>query len=346
MVDQEKQKKPPMVYAKFETVLFEFIEPLVVLLQRGKSFYVGTAMPAVGGFVDQFFVVSVTPKYLKRYLREENDLRYLFLSAQHRRFFTMKSSEIGKQRALLTPFEGEAEEDWLPEAQFFASSHTQTYAMKTVGSVDKETLIIDGNWEMEDFGSFSRKLRDLYAFEDSLTKIANDNVPPKLQSKIRKAFTGKPFRGGSSYVNFFYDLVSAQPREDRFDLSKIKYASPGHIELAGKGAIFDVLENRIENFVQNQNRLRDKYNEFHKFMSESKLLDVQAAPQRIPPTQSDELEALSKSLLEDMTMDFFDRLYELAEGNIVNTAKITLALYRRLRSASTYFAQGRVKYGD
>lgn len=140
MFDEAKQKKSPLVYAKFESVLFEFIEPLVVLLQRGKSFYIGSAMPAIEGVVDEFLVVSVSPKFLKRYFREEVDLRFLFMSAKNRRFFKMTISQIGKERALLTPFEDDPEDDWLPESQFFASSHTMDYAPQTAGSLDKEML--------------------------------------------------------------------------------------------------------------------------------------------------------------------------------------------------------------
>lgn len=344
MVNSVKASKPASIYAKFETVLFEFIEPLVVLLKRGKSFYIGSAMPANDGIVEEYFVVSVSPKFLKRYLNEDCDLRYLFLSAQNRRFYRLRIEELSKKKVKLDGFEGIPDDDWLPEAQFFASCHTEEYYSINFGPVEKETLRIDGNWEMEDFGSFSRKLRDLYAFEDSLVKIVDSNSSESIVAKIKSAFTGKPFKGGSSYVNFFRELVSVQPREERFDLSRIAYASPGHIELAGKGEIFGALESRIENFVANEGILRNRYNSFHKYMSDAYLLDIQRTTSEISSVQKDKIELFSRHLLDGMDMNLFDSLHELSEYNIVNTAKITLALYRRMHSTSRYFAEGRVAY--
>lgn len=344
MVDQVKTSMA--IRPKLEAILFEFMEPLVVLLKRGKSFFVATGMPSEMGPVEEFLVVSVTPKFLKRYFREECDLRFLFVSAQNRRFFKMSIEEVANDKPKLVPYEGEVKDDWLPDAQFFASAHTAEYLPLNVGPLDKETVNIDGNWEMEDFGSFSRKLRDLYAFEDSLYKAANSSTPPKVHSKIKNAFTGKPFRGGSSYGNFFNDLVLAQSREDRFDLSRIKYASPGHIELVGKGSIFDAIEDKIENFVDNQGVLRTKYNEFHKYMSDAKLLEIQGDAIRINAEQRDKIEWYSRDLLSALKMDRYDLLFELSEKGVVSTAKISLALYRRVNAASAYFAQGRAIYPD
>ena len=346
MLDSNAQEAPRKVYAKFEEVLFEFIDPLVVLLKRGQSYYIGSAMPEEEDGSFQFLVVSVTPKFLKRYFREENDLRFLFIAAKSRRFFTMDQNQIGKVKAKLVPIEGEVKEEWLPDPQFFASSHTASYLPEHSISFETETLHIDGNWEMEDFGSFSRKLRDLYAFEDSLKKNLDSNVHSKTKEKIRGAFTGKPFQGGSSYVNFFSDLVAAQPREDRFDLKKIEYASPGKILLSGKGDIFDSIEAKVENFVANQRSLHDKYLEFHKYMSDAGLLDIRAVRLQPNADQAQKIENYSRGLLISLKMDLYANVYELSERNLVNTAKITLALYRRLRAAAVYFAQGRVKYGE
>lgn len=329
---------------KLESVLFEFIETLVLLYKHAQSYYIATAMPIVDGIITDYFVVSVTPEALGRYLREECDLRFLFVSARQRRYYILAASELGNEKVELASYEGDPEETWLPEAQFFASSHTNPYRASSLDSVDKKTLQIAGNWEMEDFGSFSGKFRDLYAFEDALNKIENSNLAQKIQKKIKAAFNGKPFRGGSSYVNFFRDLVSAQPRDERFDLRSIKYASPGQIELAGKGNLFDTLEARIENFVSNQGSLRNNYNEFHKYMSVSKLLEIQGVQTVPSKMQCDNLDSLSKSLLVEMKMDIFSKIYELSESNALNTAKITLALYRRLHSAADYFAQGRIAY--
>jgi hypothetical protein len=344
----DKVKALPSVRnAELEAVLFEYIEPVVLLFKRGlRSFYVGSPIPGPEGVIEKYFVVSVTPKHLKRYFRQEADLRYLFAYPRERRYFTVEATEIHKATFSLEAFDGEVEDDWLPGPQFFAESHTSDYSLRSDGPVDLEVLNIDGNWELEDFGSLSRLMRDLYAFEDCMDKVANTNTQAKKVSKITEAFTGKPLRGGSGYRSLFGDLVACQERDDRFDLKRIKYASPGQIELTGQAQLFDAIEAKVRNFVLRRHELRDAYNMFHKYMSDAGLLEIQNSLPQVSPTQMGELKARSQRLLEQMNMPIFEELHVLTENNVIKTAKVTLAIYRRFKSASEFFVQGRVHYPD
>ena len=81
-------------------------------------------------------------------------------------------------------------------------------------------------------------------------------------------------------------------------------------------------------------------------MSDAKLLDIHQTTYKVSSVQREKIEELSKSLLSGMDMNLFDDLYELSEYDTVNTAKIIMALYRRMHSTSRYFAEGRIAYDN
>ncbi|PZX10088.1 hypothetical protein [Celeribacter halophilus] len=338
---------PPSVKTKnlkFETILFDFIEPIVLLYKAGKSYFIASALPSEFGYVKEYLVVSVTPKFLKRYFREENDLRFLFVSAPHRSFWKMPASEVGKDTAKVKEFSGSITEDMLPDAQFFSSSHTHSYQTMANTYSALETLFIDGNWEMEDFGSFSRKYRDLYAFEESINKLSASTTSVSLKNKIGKAFNGHTLQGGGSYVGLFRELLNSLPKEERYDLKRVEYASPGRIELQGKGAVFDALEERIKNMVSNSQALHDTYVKLRQFMSETNLLNISTPVITVSQTTKDRLEVDTRALFSALGLDLYDTIFRLTGGNVVSTAKISMAIYRRVKQAASYFSEGRIAY--
>ena len=329
---------------KFESVLFEFIEPIVLLFRSGKSFFVASALPSDTGYVTEYLVVSVSQKFLKRYFREECDLRFLFVSAPHRKYFKLPANLVGDDMVLVVEFDGDITEEMLPDAQFFASSHTKVYSEMSRGDSALETLFIAGNWEMEDFGSFSRKYRDLYAFEDSLNKIKDAGTAAEDRQKISDAFRGNQLTGGGSYVKLFRDLLVNLPRTERYDLKRVEYASPGRIELQGNGKVFDVLEDRVTNLLENAVTLNDKYWRLHKFMSDAKLLDKSRSIQTVSEQISQRIEIDTKVLLSGLDLDIYDTLFRSNNGDVPNTAKVAMAVYRRIKDAAKYFAEGRIAY--
>lgn len=332
-----------MVKLKFETVLFDFIEPLVVLYKTEKNYFFSTAMPSQSGFVEDYLLVRVSPKYAKRYFREECDLRYLFEHCPNRKFFKVSASKAFDDHVVAIDFEGDVAEDLLPDSQFFASSHTQVYKDFSNKYATMETVYIDGNWEMEDFGSFSSKYRDLYAFEESLNKLRSGNSPVSQIKAIRVAYRGS-LKGGGGYVNFFRDLLDVLPANERYQLSRVQYASPGNIVLQGKGDVFDGIENLISTMLKDYKKIEGRHAELRQFMSKSKVLDVENPVVNLPSEATVRIARDARSLLEAMGMPIFDDLFELTDRSSVNTAKLAMALFRRVRAASSYFAEGRASF--
>jgi len=318
---------------------------MVVLYKSGKTFFVGSALPSDVGYVTEYLLVTVSPKIFKRYAREDVDLRYLFVSSPSRTFWKLKASDLGKDKVSVVSVDSSRiVEDMLPEAQFFASSHTHEYEQINQRHGSEETLFIDGNWEMEDFGSFSRKFRDLYSFEDSLNKIRDKSTPAAQRKRIQGAFQHNTLYGGGSYVGFFGDLTRSIPANDRYELKKVQYASPGEIKLQGKGNVFDALEAHIKKMIGSEYSINELYKSLYDFMSKKKLLDVSGSVTRASPSDEKIIEERSKILLSGMGFDCYDVIDNLTEKNKTNNAKISLSLYRRLKEACAYFAEGRASY--
>lgn len=244
----------------------------------------------------------------------------------------------------MTRFEGaEINDEWLPEPQFFSRFHTEVFD-SAPAPAKVETLLVDGDWELQEFGSFYQRYSDVYAFLVSLMNWHDKGVPLQTRDKIKDAFAGKPFEGGSSYLHFFADLFSALRPGERLGLDKVKYASPGFVEVNGRAEAFDLVETSVETFLAGHSAMRKEYNEFRAFLSKAGLLSL--AGNKFPPDHAfaPAITDRAKAFAGTLGLDQFDLIMSLANDNALVAAKIVLSYYRRIEEASGYFAQGRVAF--
>lgn len=340
---QPIEAKPRARTAKFELTLFEFIEPMVLLYKSTKSYFIGTALPSEVGYVSKYFIVSVTPKIIKRYFRQECDLRYLFVSAPSRSYFSVKAEDAFESAVKLVPWEQEISEEMFPDHQFFASSHTSEYLPMHAKDSALESLFIDGKWEMEDFGELSTRYRDVYSFEQAVAKMSDASVTMGQKEKIAGAFKNITLHAGGSYVGFFRDLLKAIPANERYGLASVKYASPGRIDIRGKGEIFDTLELRIKKIISNPD-VKKQYNQLYDLMSQSGLLEVSEQVQKPEKDLEQRIEVITKDLLNALGLDIYELLVKSFSADTINAAKIAMAVFRRFRSVSAFFEEGRVVF--
>lgn len=340
MVDQKPRKRK----VKLVTTLFEFGEPLVALFKNNKSFFVASALPSDTGYVKEYLLVTVSPKYVKRYFREENDLRYLFETAPNRRFYVMDASDYGSEEVSIEEFQHDITEAMLPEPQFFAASHTSTPREFANSHDAHETLLIDGSWEMEDFGIFSARYRDIYSLEDAIQKLQEPSVPVVQRDKIIAIFNNHNLFGGSSYVNMFRELQNSIPANDQYELKKVYYASPGKIELNGKGVIFDALEEKVNTALSRSAVISERYKSLRDYMSEKGLLELSDQKVEVSAAMKAVIETRTTELSNALGLDYLNLLQQITNDHSVNVAKIVMAVSRRLKAASSYFAEGRAIY--
>lgn len=344
-IDSKKQNK---INVKIEANLFEAGIPLVVLLSKkagkGTQHYIASAIPDECGEVDYYFAVFVGRQHLIKYFNEQCDLRYLFAFATGRKYFTIKDlSPNNKGVVAMEEFTGSLSESLFPDGQFFVTAHTSNYGIgDAIGK--EQRLLIDGHWDMQEFGSFYQKFSDLYSYGQAVEYIC-DQDEQKI-GQVQKAFSSKPFKGGSSYMGFFGDLFEIIPPRERPALEGIEYHSPGWVDLRGKDRILESVKESVNLFLENADEIQKAHDDLRSFMSKSKLLAITGGLKEASADVSKELLRLTTIFYNVLPVAGKDQLKALTKGNLIVHAKVGLALFRRLRATAHFFAQGRLAYSE
>lgn len=270
-------------------------------------------------------------------------MRYIFQYGSHLKYYTASADTICNDRLEIKPFDGEISEDLLPDGGLFANSHTCDYGIEEEKPVE-ETLFVDGEWEMPEFGDFYRRYSDVYLFLASIKTLFSPVASESRRNKIAEAIVSKPYKGGGSYLSLFKDLRWATPFSERPGLDSISYASPGQMEIRGDVEVFEKIEHLVKNFLKNKSEIKEAHDELRDYMSKSKLLTVRAANQQLSSEQFQYLKEAGEKLDKLMTTESFENLCKTTNNNVIVVNKITLAVYRRLLYTSTFFAQGRVGF--
>ncbi|NNK66058.1 MAG: hypothetical protein HKO95_04930 [Rhodobacteraceae bacterium] len=247
------------------------------------------------------------------------------------------------ERVKLSPFNSEVTEDHLPAARFFSNSHTTDYGIEELAD-GEETLFVDGEWEIPEFGDFYKKYSDIYVYLMSLKRRDDAQASGTERRSIIDAFLTKPFKGGSSYLSLFNDLKASLPYSLRPGLEKMEYASPGEMDIRGDADVFSGIEDLVKNFLVSSSEIETLHKELRDYLSESGLLAIRAGDRELSVEQARFVQEKCRELDATMGVDKFEALIDITGGNILVVSKITLAVYRRLSVASSYFAEGRVSY--
>ncbi|WP_144441563.1 hypothetical protein [Bradyrhizobium sp. CCGE-LA001] len=272
------------------------------------------------------------------------DLRYLFTYPATRAEFTFDLMKMTDNKVMMVPFEENIPEEWLPSPRFFCTSHTEDDP-ESENPRDEQMLTVDGEWDMPDFGEFYSKYSDVYYFLSASHSFTDETVDLEKKKAIKKTFVHTPFKGGFSYVHFYGMLPAVVPRSERLRMDKIKYESPGYVNVNGDAETFLETKSIIKSFLENRIVLRKLYSDFYDFLSKRRYLAM-AAEDFLPADVSFAyIDGTATSLAEKMSLPNIDISKSLTEGNPLAFAKIVLSLYRRLDDASKFFAQGRMNFG-
>lgn len=321
-------------------------EPQLILFAAGKSKVIAVAIED-GERKYPFLATLVADADWSKYLRETVDLRYLFLYTRIRSNFIFDLADLNEESGsvMMDPWEGAVPEEYLPSPRFFARDHTEALPVDTI-QVSEQRFNIDGNWDLPDFSHFYGKFSDLYAFQLSLQNFKNEAISFLVRRGVQDAFTKYPMRGGFSYVHFYDDLYRAQPRPERLGVERVAYASPGHVDVIGRGDIFTQIQTDLEHFRSQRNEIAEKYRIFYKMLSKAKLLTAAATELDARSALGQTVLAMSAELGKMVRLPDFDTLIQLCAGRPLAVAKVTLSYIRRLDETFDFFAEGRVQFGD
>ena len=199
---------------------------------------------------------------------------------------------------------------------------------------------IDGRWDLEDLYIFPRNYEQVYFLVFSLLPHEDEDI----QERIKYAYSGFPWRGGYSAVNFYNNLKYTTPRLHRPQVISIQYASPGWIELRLIQFVARTVEGIIKSIATSIIEANRVYNEIHKGLSERKLLriDVKKKELELEMMHADYIEKSANTMARLVGLRDVSQMHEKT-GSPLKTLKILLSLYRRIRTLAEYQNKGKTK---
>jgi hypothetical protein len=328
--------------ATYARTLVYMDEPQLILLKSYKTNVVALAInspPEKALFV----ATTVSSRDWESYKDGHVDLRYLFLYPSMRSVYSFDLMDMKDNKVMMTPWEGKIGEENLPSPRFFSTSHTEDED-ESDAPQHVQSLTVDGEWDMPDFGEFYSRYSDVYYFLSASHSFTDDSVDFEKKKAIKKTFAHTPFKGGFSYVHFFAALPGAVPRTERLRMDKIKYESPGYVNVNGDAETFAETESIIRAFLDNRTTLKELYSRFHQYLSKGRYLAMPAEEFRQTDPNFAFIDATAMSLAEKLRIPNIETVRSLVEKNPLAFAKIILSLYRRLDEAARFFAQGRMNF--
>lgn len=320
-------------------------EPQLLALKAGKSLVAAVAVPDDNPDVSKFLATTVSQRDWDAYLEENVDLRYLFTYSTQRNRYTFDLKKLNKRRIMMETFEQDIPERYLPAPRFFADNHTEEFNEQDF-QAGSETLIVDGSWDMPEFGRFYQRYADIYSFLVAFLNWKADDVAPAVKARIATTFKKKPFKGGSSYRAFYQDLVDNLMRDERLGLQEIQYASPGHFDVQGREEAFEDVQGVIRWFMSHRPAIQKKSSTLKAYLSKAGLLRMAGENFPHDDPRSNFIRQSAKDLNDAMHGPDFTTISGLSQENALVTAKIVLSFYRRVDEAAQFFSQGRVNFSD
>lgn len=192
--------------------------------------------------------------------------------------------------------------------------------------IGKIEILLDKRWELRDFSIVTKEYVQLYSFFYVLSRVETEEY-------LEVDFSTYPWGGGFSVVNFFQKSYGLTKKEDRLQITKLKYASPGLIELSGAiGIAADVaaLVGTLCGSLFTINKTVDSIiSSYHK----RKLgkIQVQEAESKLKRDDITFIQNSIKQLSSDfkLTAPQIEAVKKITNNNELVQLKILLALYRR-----------------
>jgi len=199
---------------------------------------------------------------------------------------------------------------------------------------------LDKNWELRDFSVYTKEYVQIYSFFYVLQRVV-ENQDTQLD------YSGFQWRGGYSVVNFFKSAYSLTPEEDRLQIRRIQYASPGFIELSGMVDVAVDIASLVGALCGSVLVVNRTYDAVVRGYIHRKLarIEVQTAESKL--SREDIL--FIRNSVKDLASGFnlrpeqVDALSKITDGNELIQLKMLLALYRRAEPLQKQQSSGKAQ---
>jgi hypothetical protein len=333
--------------AKFVSTLVYLNEPQVVVLDHGDDAKIIGVAINKEGYDYPFLGAEISFTQWERYNRQFVDLHYLFLVPKWRRWYIFDLANQDEHDRI--PLERAQEADYrnkkyMPAQGFWARSHTEDDPVfEASAGVVAQKFLIDGTWDPPDISQFFARINDIYSFFLGIGKFLSSVTTPVQKRALVSAFTDNTLHSGFNYVNFYGELKGLVTFGERLAMPAIVKQSPGFVNVEGKATTLNEVTEALANFDKNQEAIKAEYNMLRKFLSKNKFLKaghIDKLEKNDPVFKfiREHNKTLSKSLGVDV--EPIDKL----TSNVLTTAKILLAHYRRLERYHMFFVEGRAQF--
>ena len=267
---------------------------------------------------NRWMVLRTSPRSLIEYLHRKITLFKLIESAQDGfvYFVDMDGDATVRHVALVRLSE-------IPEAYWPApdSWHDNDLRPRAEQQNSRQEVLIQGQWDMADFGLFPRRYSQVYAFIYMMNSGAQ--VPPAFHFRYRRGFP---------IVKLFTGLLKQLPVGERPVVSAIQYMSPGFIRLQANPSISAKVYEAIETARARREAIREAY----RAIREYEQMDL-----------SDGMEGNFRAALEHMAdvlgLIDIDRLLTMV-GGYLSAAKVLGSYHRFLEELARYEDDGKVTF--
>ena len=170
----------------------------------------------------------------------------------------------------------------------------------------------------------------LYGFAYSLLP----NLPSARQAEVDYIYGKFPWRGGYSTVNFFNQLFNKIPPKLRPKVQRIRYASPGFIELQEILVVAVSVAAIVKAVCASINMAHETYRRIQKGSAEHKLTTIDITSKKLQVTERQlafcERQSNVLANLFGLNEEQVASIEQKTQGNPVMKLKILLSVYRRV----------------
>jgi len=199
---------------------------------------------------------------------------------------------------------------------------------------------LDKNWELRDFSVYTKEYVQIYSFFYVLQRVI-ENQEAELD------YSGFQWRGGYSVVNFFKSAYSLTPEEDRLQIRRIQYASPGVIELAGMVDVAIDIAKLVGTLCGSVLAINRTYEAVARGYHQRKLAKIEVQTAQSKLNRADIL--FIRNSVRDLASGFnldpeqINALNKITDGNELIQLKMLLALYRRAEPLQKQQSSGKAQ---
>jgi hypothetical protein len=202
----------------------------------------------------------------------------------------------------------------------------------------KYRIYIDHRWSLEDLYVYPRAYEQVYFALEALVP-AEDELS---NERIERAFQAFPWRGGYSAVNFYNQLKYATPRNKRPEVTEMKYASPGYIELLLNLPLAVKIAVSVTAVAGSIGSCNKVYNQIHSDLQKRKLLRIEVDRKKLELTKEQIylVADANEKMADILNLDSHDTIDQRTNDPLISL-KIFLSVYRRIRTLAEYENKGK-----